>query len=262
MRWCGALALCAFTACTEAKPVSDSPAPPQPTRIVSAIDSAASNSGQPAGRICTDAAETVALRCAQGAVVRRGDTLVFRDSQGRRIVRVSNLVDGEQYLKFTYFGRLARPDGGHLHVLHVQGYESPWIELIADDIGASVTVGDDPIPSPDGLRFAAAVANYETCEGRVELEVWRLAVGTPVREFTVAPFDCTRDVGWWPTDVIWHSADTLSFVRHVLATDSARHRDGKPDATNALLVRRATGWALDSASATTLPSSPSDSLGP
>ena len=154
----------------------------------------------------------------------------------------------------------ARPDGGHLHIVDVHGYEAGSVELIADDTGASIGVVGYPILSPDGLRFADDAADEETCEGTTALEVWRLVVGAPVREFTVAPFDCTRSVGWWPADVTWRSSDTVSFTRHVLATDSARHKDGEPDSTNALLIRRATGWALDCASTQSLPRFPSDSL--
>lgn len=259
MRWSALFALCTVTACNEAKPVAHTP-PPQPARATAAIDSAPSNSGQPASLLCADTAETVALRCAQGAVVRRGDTLDFRDSHGGHVVRVSNLVDGEQFLQFRYSGRMVRPDGGHLHVVDVHGYEDGSVELIADDTGASIRVVGYPILSPDGRRFATSAASYETCEGTTALEVWRLVGGAPRREFTVTPFDCTRDIGWWSTDETWRSPDTLSFIRHVLPTDSERHKAGTSDTTNALLVRRASGWALDSASAASLPRSPSDSL--
>lgn len=260
MQWREAFALCAVTACTEAKPVSVGAPPPLPPRNVAVIDSAPSTGARSPARLCTDTVEVVALRCAPGTVVRRGDSLIFRDSHGRRIVRVSNLVDGEQFLQFRYYGRMARPDGGHLHILDFHGYESGAVELIADDSGDSLTVAGAPTPSPDGLHFAVDAADEETCEGTTVLEVWRLGVGMPRREFTVSPFDCTRSIGWWPTDVTWRSPDTLSFVRHVLATAGTRHTPGEPDSTHALLVRRVTGWALDSASAASVPRSPSDSL--
>lgn len=246
--------------CTEAKPVSDASPPSQPARVAAASDSVQSASSSPPAPFCSDTSETVALRCARGAVVRRGDTLVFRDAHGRRTVRVSNLVDGEEFLQFKYHGRMTRPDGGHLHIVDVQGYEAGSVELIPDDSGASIRVVGYPILSPDGLRFATAAASYETCEGTTELEVWRLVGGAPLREFTVAPFDCTRDTGWWSTDETWRSPDTLSFVRHVLPTDSVRLKAGASTVTNALLVRRATGWTLDPASAANVPRVPSDSL--
>ncbi len=260
MRWREAFALCAVTGCTEAKTVSNASSSSQPARVAVAIDSVPVSSSRPPVPICSDTNETAALRCAQGAVERRGDTLVFRDAHGRHVVRVSNLVDGEQFLQFRYHGRMARPDGGHLHILDIHGYESGAVELIADDSGDSVTVPGYPILSPDGLRFATSAASYETCEGTTVLEVWRLVGGAPLREFTVAPFDCMRDVGWWSTDETWRSRDTLSFIRHVLPTDSVRYKRGSSATTNALLVRRATDWALDSASASSVPRVPSDSL--
>jgi hypothetical protein len=260
MRWREALSLCVVMGCTEAKPVSDASPPSQPARVAAAVDSVPLTSSRTPAPICSDTNETAALRCAQGAVARHGDTLLFRDAHGRHLVRVSNHVEGEQFLQFRYYGRMARPDGGHLHILDIHGYESGAVELIADDSGDSVTVPGYPIPSPDGLRFASSAASYETCEGTTVLEVWRLVGGAPLREFTVAPFDCTRDTGWWSTDETWRSPDTLSFIRHVLPTDRERHKAGASDTTNALLVRRASGCALDTASAASIPRAPSDSL--
>lgn len=146
------------------------------------------------------------------------------------------------------------------HVIDIQGYESGAVELINGVTGNSVTVADHPILSPDGSRFAVAAASYETCEGRTQLDVWRIAEPLPVREWTVEPFDCGRDTGWWPVDVRWRSADTVSFLRSALRADSLRRRGGESDATRAWLVRRAGVWALDSASVARLPRYPVDSL--
>jgi hypothetical protein len=199
---------------------------------------------------CSDTSETVALRCAEGRVSRRGDSLVFTTS---RTSRVNNLADGEAFQSFRYYGRLRTSGPAALHVIDVQGYESGVVELISDITGEWLIVPGYPVISPERTRFAAAAASYETCEGTVQLDVWRVTDGLPVREFTIAPFDCTWDTGWWPGELVWRSPDTLSFPRISLPADTTRRQRRQLDTAPAILVRRAGAWSLDSVSMARLP---------
>jgi hypothetical protein len=251
----------AALACTDARPAP--PATPAAASMASMapVASVPTPTQRPAAAFCSDTSEAVALRCARVPVVRHGDTLALGLVQGASVQRVSNPADGEMFVEFRYAGRLARPAGAGFHVVDVQGYESRAVELIDEMTAASLILAAHPVVSPDSARFVVSAASYETCEGVVQLDVWSLRSAVPTREFTVEPFDCTRDLGWWPMDVAWRSADTVSFMRQALPADTLRRRAGESGTAPAVLVRRATGWALDSASAVGLPPrAPVDSL--
>jgi hypothetical protein len=251
------LAALLVLACTGAEPAPPGrPSSPDagPATAQPSVQSVASEMGDTVGAsarslglgFCGDTGESLALRCAHVPSARHGDTLTLGVLHRAPAIRRN---EGDR-ISFRYFGRLSGPDSAGFHVLSVHGYENGWVELIAERSGDSLTLVDYPRVSPDGAHFVVTAASYETCEGVAQIDAWSFGVPLPTREFTVQTFDCGRDLGWWATDVTWRSPDTVSFVRHSLPADL----------TPGSLVRRATTWALDSASAAALPRVPVDSL--
>ena len=195
---------------------------------------------------CSDTSETTAFKCGDGAVVRHGDTLVIALSGIGAVKRVDDSTDGESYVRYQYAGRMGGGSGTPAyHILDVGHYESAGIELINAATGDSVLIGGPPILSPDGSRFATTSENAESCEATNQLDIWRITGDKPVREFELPPFDCTRAHSWWPSDITWHTQDTISFLRNSLPADSARRARGESDTARAVLVHRAAGWQLD-----------------
>ena len=194
---------------------------------------------------CADSVESGALACAEGAVVRRGDSLAIMLVDGRSIYRVDNRLMGDAFVSFTYAGRFGGSSGTPtFHMLDITGPESVAVELINARTGDSVVVADRPLLSPDGARFALATMDLETCEGTNLLEVWRITGDRPVREFTLEPYDCTRNRGWGASDLEWIAADTLGFVRH--SHRKSRQADiADYDTASARLARGAAGWVMD-----------------
>jgi hypothetical protein len=194
---------------------------------------------------CGDSLESGALHCAEGAVVRRGDTLAIMLHDGRTVHRVENRLMGDDFVSFAYAGRLGGSSGTPVfHIIDITGPESWATELINARTGDSVVVADRPLLSPDGARFALARMDLETCEGGNLLEVWRITGDVPVREFTLEPYDCTRDRGWGASDLEWISRDTLGLLRSTRWKAAQRAR-ADYDTTSARLVRGASGWELD-----------------
>lgn len=230
-------------ACTDARSGSSV------ARHAAASDDSTRPAVDPAADWCRDTSETVALRCSSSVTTRNGDTLVLSTARQGRVVRVNHPADGENHSEFRFVGRLRGAGAAAFHVLDYQGYESGAVELVHEITGDSLMLASRPLLSPDGARFAVAADGFDTCEGTVVLEVWSLDTSMPTREFGVHPFDCGRDIGWWPTDVAWRGADTLTFVRHGFEAMVARTGNPAMQTNPAMLVRSPGGWALDSASA-------------
>jgi hypothetical protein len=166
---------------------------------------------------------------------------------GRSIHRVNNRLMGDDFVSFTYAGRLGGSSGTPVfHVIDITGPASWAVELINARTGDSVVVADQPLLSPDGARFALARMDLESCDGQHGnlLEVWRITGDVPVREFTLAPYDCEKDKGWGASDLEWISRDTLGLVRNV-HWKAGQHADADYDTSSARLTRGATGWVLD-----------------
>jgi hypothetical protein len=194
---------------------------------------------------CSDTLESGALRCAEGAAVRRGDTLAIMLHDGRTVQRLDNRLVGDAFVSFAYAGRLGGSSGTPVfHMLEVQGPGSWAVELINARTGDSVVVADRPLLSPDGARFALARMDLETCEGGNVLEVWRITGDLPMREFTLEPYDCTQNKGWGASDLEWISRDTLGLLRNTHWKAAQRAR-ADYDTTSARLTRGASGWVLD-----------------
>lgn len=196
---------------------------------------------------CSDTSETVAVKCGEGAVTRRGDTLVIALSGIGVVKRVSDSTDGGHYVRYQYAGRMGGGGSGTpaYHVVDVAHYEAAGIELINAASGDSVLIGGPPILSPDGSRFATTSENAESCEATNQLDIWRITGDKPVREFELPPFDCTRTHSWWPSAISWRASDTVTFLRNSLPADSARRARSESDTTRAVLVHRAEGWFLE-----------------
>lgn len=204
----------------------------------------------PAAVFCQDTSEIRAFACAGHSPPRRhGDTLVVRVVGGRPLVRSNVAEDGEQHGEYRYVGLMRGGDGDEAyHVLDFHGYESGAVELINTRSGDSLVVASIPLLAPDRRRFAIVAESHEIGEGVTVLEVWRLSGPRPAREFTIRPFDCSPDRGWWPGNEVWRSKDTLAFWRFFLPREKNGTPGAVPDSQPALLVRQAIGWSLDSAS--------------
>jgi hypothetical protein len=241
-----ALAL-AVGACADTRPVARTPkvaATPRPASAPTVVP--AGGPVEVVEAACGDSLESGALRCAEGAAVRRGDTLAIMLADGRVIQRLDNRVEGDGFVSFTYAGRLGGSSGTPVfHMLDVAGPESWAVELINARTGDSVVLHDRPLLSPDGARFALSRMDLETCEGGSVLDVWRITGDVPVREFTMEPYDCTRDRGWGASDLEWIARDTLGFLRNAVPRSAARRARAEYDTSRARLVRGSSGWVLD-----------------
>jgi hypothetical protein len=162
------------------------------------------------------------------------------------VQRVDHPEDGENYVRFRYTGRMGGGSGTPtFHILDLHFYETGGVELINAATGDSLFVVGTPVLSPDGARFVVEASSIETCEGVNRLEVWRITGDKPVREWTIEPYDCTRDRGWWSTDLAWRTPDSISFVRNSVPADRPRRKRDELDTTRATLVRRAGSWTLE-----------------
>ncbi len=222
-----------------------------PARATPSI--AASTPVEISAAICTDTSETAAMRCAPGAAMRSGDTIVLRLTMVGAAKRVDNPGPGGDYRRYYYAGRFGGDNGTPaFHILHVRDSRGDAIELVNAATGDSLLLRGVPVLSPDGARFAD-VQESDACELASHLEVWRVTGDRPVLEFTIHPFDCNTGAGWGPSDVAWRSRDTIALVRNRIPRDSARHANAQWDATRALLVRDAGRWAVDSSSTAAKP---------
>jgi hypothetical protein len=201
-------------------------------------------------QICTDTTETAALRCANGRVERRGDTLAISLLEGSTIVRVDARGDGdgEGLVEYRYMGRLRGANGGpSFHILEALGFESAGVQLVNARTGDSVGVSGFPVPSPDGARFATAPLGRDDCESENDLELWRLADDKPAREWSLVLDDCTG-TGGYATELAWRSPDTLSLLRERTSVDGShrarRERGAARDTVRVHVVHGPRGWTL------------------
>lgn len=199
--------------------------------------------------ICTDTSESAAMRCAPGAAMRAGDTIVLRLTLVGAAKRVDNPDEDGAYRRYYYAGRFGGDNGTPaFHILDVRDNAGGAIELINAATGDSLLLRGVPVLSPDGARFAN-IEEPDACELASQLEVWRVTGDRPVREFLLQPFDCNTGAGWGPSELSWHSRDTIALVRNRIPRDSARHANAQWDTTRALLVRDAGRWVIDSSAA-------------
>jgi hypothetical protein len=196
----------------------------------------------------SDSLEHTAMRCADGAASRIGDTLVIRLTG----VGFRKLVDqprgGDSSLAFRYAGRIGGSSGTPaFHVIDVHDGRRAASVLLNALTGDSVTVARHPVISADGARFAVAATDFIFCQRSTTLEVWRITGDRPVREYTIVPFTCGATAGWGPSDVEWRARDTLAFTRNALPlpSDSARRASGDWERTPGVLVHQASGWTMD-----------------
>jgi hypothetical protein len=249
-------AACVLAACTDARPRRGSlrerltkDAAVTPATTIATTTTTTAMAFEPVAAICTDTAETAALRCAEGVAKRSGDTIIIRLSNVGAAKRTDHLADGDGNRQYYYAGRFGGDNGTPaFHILDVRNGAGEAIELINAATGDSLVVHGVPILSPDGGRFVA-VADPEACALPTQLDVWRVTGDKPVQEYSIRPFNCTASTGWGPSDVTWRARDTISFLRATLPADSARRANGERDETRALLVRVAGRWTLDTTAA-------------
>jgi hypothetical protein len=194
---------------------------------------------------CGDTLEAGALRCAEGAAVRRGDTLALMLPDGRIVQRLDNREEGDGFVSFGYAGRLGGSSGTPVfHMLDVEGRDWRAVELINARTGDSLAIADRPLLSPDGARFAVGVMDLETCENVNRIDIWRITGDVPVREYTVEPWDCTRNRGWGASELEWVARDTLTFLRNTIPRTAEQLARAGYDTSRARLVRGSSGWVL------------------
>jgi len=154
-----------------------------------------------------------AFVCSGGAASRTGDTLHLRLAHGE-----TTLVDtkDEAALSYRYVGRIGLR---RLHLVGEYGGERPPRFLLVDpESGHSIEAPAMPVLSPDTLRFAAAIAQWDCDESPEQrLEIWRFTDSVPELEWRLNKFRCGRSgaaSGWAATAPVWRSPDTLDFTRH------------------------------------------------
>lgn len=166
----------------------------------------------PAGS-CTDRNEARAFACSGGSARRAGDTLFVRLSSGRDLSFIDD-PHGEAPGGFHYAGRIG---GATFHMIERYGHESAETFILVNaQTGRRVEASDEPVLSPDGMRFAtAAEPDWNNCSERnhPSLDIWRLTDSVPVREWRLDPFDCQARTGWGPIHPHWRTVDTLEFLR-------------------------------------------------
>lgn len=176
----------------------------------SAVARTVASTGTPPS--CHDASSLNGFVCSDSSVWRRGDSLWIRLTPGQTIDFVDQST-GEASGGFTYMGRFGRPQ---YHVVQSNGHEAvPSYILIHPTTGRRVEGVDSMTWSPDSTRIATVAEGWDNCSegGGGRLTVWRLTDTLPIREYDVAPWQCTHTAAWAPTDPHWESSDVLDFTR-------------------------------------------------
>ena len=195
---------------------------------------------------CSDSVESAALRCAEGAASRHGDTLAIALTEGGTVTRIDEANAGEQSVSYGYAGRIGGASGTPVfHLVDMTSGDGYTVELINARTGDSLSVTGHPLLSPDGTRFAVAAIDLDSCDGSNALEVWRVTGDVPVRELSLQPWDCVKRTGWGASQIEWTARDTLDVLRNMPSRDAARRRAGGIDSSHVRFVRGVTGWALD-----------------
>lgn len=196
---------------------------------------------------CTDDQEETALACGDHAVSRSEDTLWIRPDSGpvqtfvNRPESPSPDVPGTDNATYTYLGALRTRRAQH--VVTEQLYEMLNVYLVDGRSGRRTGIVGKPVASADGALVAAWSSALEGCDATTGLEIWRAVADTLAREFSLQPFDCSRERGWGPSNVAWRG-DTLTLVANLAPGDSAARDAGTPERRPMLIVHGAGGWRV------------------
>lgn len=195
---------------------------------------------------CGDSLETAALRCAEGAVTRRGDTLTIVLSDGRTVTRRDNAAHDDAFVSFGYAGRMGGASGTPIfHILDVVSSDAYAVELINARTGDSVTVGGRPLLSPDGTRVAVATLDPDVCDESNKFEIWRVTSDVPTRELSITPWNCGEEGGWGASQLEWTARDTVTLLRKMPSRDPGHRVAGGVDTSEVRFVRGPSGWTRD-----------------
>jgi hypothetical protein len=142
------------------------------------------------------------ILAATGIRVRRtGDTLRV-NTNARTLKWIDTEMIGEGAARHFYEGTITVPSGKKYAVVRHNLYEDIPYVLIDWISGDTLAVADRPVVSPDSSRI---VAGEFSEDGRLELEVWNLALEAPKREYA-HEWD-----GAGPVNITWRDNRTIDF---------------------------------------------------
>jgi hypothetical protein len=226
--------------CTDVKPA------PQPA-VRAALKPVATpaTSAHPSAVMCPTeyADEAVALRCADGAAYRHGDTLFVRLADGRVLTHVNEFGrEGSNYYRYAGQLRGSGGDARTFHLIHRSGDED-WGEMRLIDTASAdtMTLSMTPLMSPDSTRFILSDGNVNICLDSSSFSIWRITTGRPEREW-VSQASCSTARQWSVVVREWRSADTIAVTR-LVPSDTGRKNWIE---TPARLIRLTSGWSFGS----------------
>ena len=177
-----------------------------------------------------------------GRVRRVGDTLAL--TFGQQTVRwVDGPRIGEGMRLYFYVGTLVAADDRRYAVIRRDGYEANEF-ILADWARGDTTLvlPGAPLLSPDRRRVVGSTVGEDV---EFTLDVWRLGVAVPIREFT------TRWPDDMPIDLRWIGGAELRF--RLKRRPLGEPTDGNPPVPVRLRLMRGTTWTMDTLSARTRP---------
>jgi hypothetical protein len=223
--------------CADVKPAPQTVAHAAPTPVATPVAS-----GHPTAVMCSAdyRKEVDALRCAEGAAYRHGDTLFVRLTDGR-VLRHLNEAGPETSDYYRYTGVLR--GGGGARTFHlIERTNGQYAKVLVLDAasGDTMTLAETPLMSPDSTRFLLSDAYVNICGDSSSFSVWRITAGRPEREW-VSHASCGTARSWSVARPEWRSADTIA-LRRVAPSDTGRKNLTQSPAH---LIRRAAGWSFE-----------------
>jgi hypothetical protein len=216
------------------------------SRAASEIDSVALNAPIPVGfpaakePQCPDSVDVFECYALQvekpilattGFRVRRiGDTLRV-NTNVKTLSWIDSEMSGEGFARHFYEGTISVPGGKKYAVVRHDLYEDNPYVLIDWLSGDTVSVPDRPVVSPDSSKI---VAGEFSEDGRLELEVWNLALEPPKQEFA-REWD-----GAGPVNIAWRDNRTIDFRLR----QTSGGRKSVPTPTPMVLIHQDSTWRL------------------
>jgi len=166
-----------------------------------------------------------------GIRVRRiGDTLRV-NTNARTLKWIDTEMIGEGAARHFYEGTITVPTGKKYAVVRHNLYEDIPYVLIDWISGDTLAVPDRPVVSPDSSRI---VAGEFSEDGRLDLEVWNVALQPPKREFA-HEWD-----GAGPVNIAWRDNRTIDFRLR----QTSGGRESVPTPVPMVLTHEDSTWRL------------------
>jgi hypothetical protein len=163
-------------------------------------------------------------------VRRTGDTLRI-NTNARTLRWINTEMTGEGAERHFYEGTITVLGGKKYAVVRHSRYEDIPYVLIDWISGDTLVVPDRPVVSPD---FSRIVAGEFSEDGRLELEVWNLALEPPKREFA-HEWD-----GAGPVNIAWRDNRPIDFRLR----QTSGGRESVPTPSRMTLTREDSTWTL------------------